>query len=325
MINQEVLHYCAASLPIVIGGIGGGLGLGIASSGTINAMTRQASGSDQCFRATLIGLALIESGSIISLVVTLLALIQTIKPYSLGFAFAETGISLGVGIAAAAISIASGCVVKAATTAIARQPFFAHKILTMMTLSQTIIEAPVILAFIVNFSARTLISPSFTLFEGLQFFSAGFVIALGCIGPSIGQAMFAFAACKAVGTNKNAYNKIFPFTLLNEALIETPMIFCLLFAFLILYSPTPTGAHLSILPFLMFLVAAITIGLGSLGSCISMGYVASKAVTQIACDINNQPSILRLSLLSIAFIESAVIYALIVALFILRNGPWLVC
>lgn len=318
-LTPEFLHYLAAGLTIALGGLGGGLGQGLAGARTLVALLRQPTGNDQSFRVMIVGLALIESGCIVALVVTLLMLIAAPKEITMAIAIAELGASLAVGIAAVAISVASSFVVRAATQAIARQPLFAQKIFTLMLLTQSIIEAPVIFAFIVALTIKTQLGSIVTVAQGMQALASGLAVAFGCIGPSIGQAIFAYAANSALGINKNAYAKIFPFTLVCEAIIETPMIFCLLFSLIITYNKIPIDAGLT--PVIPFFVAAFTVGLGALGASSAIGYVASRSSLEIAREPQNYPHLIRTTLLAIAFIESTVIYALIVGFFlILRVG-----
>ncbi|MFA6263254.1 MAG: hypothetical protein WCW33_01995 [Candidatus Babeliales bacterium] len=305
MMTPILLHYISAGLSILLGAIGAGIGLGIAASGVEDAMTRQPTGNEQSFRAMIIGLALIESGAIIALVTTLLILLSGSREMTWEVARVEFAIGLAVGVAAAAISIASSFVVRAASQAIARQPFFAQKIMTFMIIAQSIIEAPVIFSFIIAMLVKTQLTAFIDADTSIKLFAAGMVIALGCIGPSVGQSLLARAACTSVGLNKNAYNKLFPFTLLNQAIIETPMIFCVLLALIITYSnPMAIKA----------LVAALTLGTAAIGSSIGIGYVASRGTYQIALDPTVYANILRPTILAAAFIESSMIYGLIVSL-----------
>lgn len=311
MMTPEFLHYFSAIIALSLGGIGGGIGQGIAGLSVIQSLTRQPTGNDSEFKAMVIGLALIESGIILALVITLMLLFREKKELTLAIGLSELGIGLAIGCAAAAISIASSFIVKASCHSIARQPFFAQKIITVMLLVQSIIEAPLIFAFIVSLLIRGQLSHTTTIFHGLKNLAAGLTIGLGSIGPSIGQAIFGYAACTSIGLNKNAYNKIFPFTLLSQVVIETPMIFCLLIAFIIIY--TPISITESILQSAALVTAACTIGLGALGTSIGIGYASAKSCYQIAYDPTNYPLIIRTTLLIEAFIESAVIYAMIVA------------
>ena len=114
-----------------------------------------------------------------------------------------------------------------------------------------------------------------------------------------------------------AYNKIFPFSLFNQAIIETPVIFSFFVSFLLIYWPVN--------PTLIFMAAiasigsAVSMGIGSLGAGISTGHVASKACLSIAANPENYTTVLRISLISIAIIESTVIYSFIVALFMITK------
>ena len=313
--TPEFLHYGAATLALTLGAIGGGIGQGIAGKGIIEASDRQPTGGESNFKALIIGLSLIESGIIISLIITLMLLFASGPVMTWGTAWAELGISLAVGIAGASISIAASYPVKAAAHAISRQPFFAQKILTSMVLAQSIIEAAVIFAFVVALLIYTQLSAALTVYEGLKFLAAGLAIGLGCVGPCIGQAIFSHSACTALGKNKNAYDKIFPFTLLSQAITETPLVLCLLVSLIIIYNPINTGALF--FQTASLLTAALTISLGSFGTSIGIGFTASRASLQIAQEPANYSVIVKTALLIEAFIESSVIYTMIIALLII--------
>lgn len=317
MITPHLLHYLSAALALSVASIGGGLGQGLAGASSIMAMRRQPLGNNNIFRAMIIGLALIESGIIIALVMTLITLFSAHQDLTWAIAISEIGISLAIGVAAAATSLASSYVVKAATESISRQPFFSQKIITLMLLAQSIIEAPIVFAFIISLLIRANFSPSLELIDGIKYLAAGILMALGSIGPSIGQALFAHSACTSIGLNKRAYDKIFPFALLSEAVIETPMIFCLLLSLIILYIPTvPTN---EVLQGTSIFIAAFTLGIGSIGTAIGIGHVTARSCYQISQEPSNYSIIVRTTLLVEAFIESAVIYAMIVALLLVMK------
>ncbi len=317
MITPELLHYGAAVTTIIISTHGAGIALGIASSGAQDAFNRQPTGHNHEFRAMIIGLALIESGAIIALVTTLLILLRGVQSITMESAIVEMSIGLMVGITAAAASIASSFAVRSATQAIARQPLFASKIITFMLLSQTIIEAPVIFAFIVGIIIKSQLPHITLLSQALHLCAASTVMAVGCIGPSIGQGIFSYAAGKAIGINKNAYNRLFPFSLINQAFVETPMIFCVFLAMLMLYTPLPTTTSLN--DPIRLMTAGLTLAVGSFGSAIGIGYVGAHSCKQIALEPHLYGTLIRATLLVIAFIESVGIYALIIAMFLITK------
>lgn len=320
MITPEFLHYFSATLALTIGAFGGGLGQGIAALGVINAMSRQPISEASNFRAMVIGLALIETGIILSLVISLILLFSSHAEMTWAIALSELGIALALGVAAASVSISSSFIVKAASNSIARQPFFAQKIITIMLLIQSIIEAPVIFAFIIALLIKTKTHDTMTLLEGFRNLAAGLTIAIGSIGPSIGQAIFGYASCSSLGTHKNSYSKIFPFTLLNEVVIETPIIFCLLISFIILYTPfgVTSDTHL-VLQASTLISVAFVIGLGALGTSTGIGFTAAKGCYQVGQEPENYNIIVRNTLLAGAFIETGIIYAMIIALLLISR------
>ena len=312
MFVPQFLHFFAAGIPIILSGIGTGIGQGIASVGALDAMTRQKEGTTAIFRTMILGLALIETGAILSLVITLMTLFGGPFLITTSIGIAELGLGLAIGISSLSVSIASSFTVKAACESIARQPLFATKISTLMLFAQSIIEAPVIFAFVIALLIKTHITQMLTMLEGVKLFSAGLAIGLGSIGPSIGQAIFTQSSCIAIGLNKKAFGKIFTFSLLSQAVVETPVIFCMLVSIALIFKPIHLTTPLAYM--VMFIAPALTVSIGSLGTSIATGYAASKSSRFIALKPEHYPMLLRTSLLGQAIMESSAIYALIIAL-----------
>lgn len=312
MINPKILHYLAVGLAIAIGSIGSGIGQGLAAFSAVGSLVRQKDGSDQIFKSLVIGLAFIESGVILALVISLMMLFAQTTLLTLGIAIAEVGIAIMIGTAATAISISSSFAVQSSVVSISRQPIFAQKILTLMLVSQSMMEAPVIFPFIIALLIRGSFNESTTVLMGFKFLAATVALTLGAIGPSIGQGIFANSSCKSVGLNREAYSQLFSFSIINGAVIETPLIFALLVSILIIFSPlsilTPTSAIYA------FIAAAFATGIGSIGTASAAGFVGSKTVRQIALAPENYSVLFRSNILAQAFIESSSIYALIVSL-----------
>ena len=317
MFTPELLHYLSIGLAISLGSIGAGIGQGIAAFGAIGSMTRQPQGNQQIFKTMVIGIAFLESGVILALVIALLTLMGKLPAITWAIAFAELGIALLIGTAATAVSIAGSFAVKSACESVARQPFFAQKILTIMLVALSIIEAPAVFAFIISLIIRAGFTQTLTIYEGLKLFAAAICMTIGCIGPSFGQAIFAQASCRSVGLNKDAYSKIFTFSIINQAVIETSLIFCLLVSILIIMMPLPAATPIS--SSIAFLMAGLTIGVGSSGTAIGEGFVAARSCHQIALKPQNYGVLFRSTILAQAFIESASIYALIIALSLLTK------
>lgn len=316
MLVAQLLGYLGNVIAIAFASFGVAFGQGLATFGELDALERQPLGSEAGFRTLIIGLGLTESGAVLALVAVLMSIFNFPSiNLTLGSGIAELGAGLSIGVVAAVVGIASSMSVLESCRSISRQPFFSRKITTFMLLTQSIIEAPIIFAFIIALIIKVEVGETLSLQQGLRFFSGGLVIAIGCIGPSIGQAIFVKSAATAIGLNKLAYNKIFPFSLFSQAIVETPVIFSFFISFLLIYWPVnPTVAFMAAL---VSIASAISMGVGSLGAGISTGYVASKACLAIAESPESYATILRVSLISQAIIESTVIYGFIVALFMI--------
>jgi len=313
MICASTVYYGSAAIAIALSALGTGIGLGLAGAEVMRQGTRQALAQDPLFRRVLIiGGALIESGAIITLVASLLVITQDITEVSLPYAIAISGSLLAIGIASCVIGIVSSIIVKKAAIAIARVPLFSGKIITFMLLTQAIMEAPVIFSLIVHFMIKLRLQPLLEMPDAIGFCAAGLCIALGSIGPAIGQCLLAQTAMHGIGSNYRAYSKITPFTFLNQAFIETPVVFCLLIIGLILQKiPLHSG---QVLFAYKACIAAGIISCAALSSGLALGIISRKGCEQIALRQDFYAIMLRTTLLTVAFIESCVVYALIVGL-----------
>lgn len=316
--QAELCHALSAGIAIVLGGIGSGLGQGIAGFGALQAISRQKAGTDHVIRTMVLGLALIETGVILSLVISLMVLFGGIETITPAIGLAELGMGFAIGLSALAVSIASAFAVKAACQAIARQPFFVQKIVTLMLLAQSIIGAPAVFAFIIALLIKMKLGPNLEIAEGIKFLAAGLTIGIGSIGPSAGQGIFSYSSCNAAGLNRETFGKLLTFSLLSQAVIQTPMIFCLVIAMTTIFKPIAAITS----PFIAavtFFSPAFAISVGSLGTAIAIGYAASKTSRYVVQDPENYPIFIRSSLLAQAIIESAAIYALIVSLVLMTK------
>jgi len=313
MLSPEFFHALSVVVAIVLGGIGSGIGQGIAGYGALTSITRQSASTSHIVRTMILGLALIESGVILALVISLMILFAGGPQLTLGVGLAELGMGLAIGLSSLAISIASAFAVKTACQSIARQPFFQQKIVTIMLLSQSIVSAPAIFAFIIALLIKVQIREALTVVDGIKFLAAGATIGVGSIGPSIGQGIFSSASCRAAGLNKKNFGKLLPFSLLSQAVIQTPLIFCLIIAIMIVYKDS-SAISSEFISAVTFFSPSFAISVGSLGTAIAIGYAASKSCFSVVMDEENYSIFVRTSLLAQAIIESAAIYALIVSL-----------
>ncbi|HBS48262.1 TPA: hypothetical protein DEO28_04220 [Candidatus Dependentiae bacterium] len=315
MLTPLILAYLGPIFAIIFSALGVAFGQGFGGFGALDGLERQKMGHEAGFRTLMIGLGITESGAILAFVAVILSIFDISKDTTtMGVGLARFGSGFAMGLVAAVVGFSSSMAVKEACKSIFRQPNFAQKITTFMLITQSIIEAPVIFAFIIFLIIKTFVVNPISLYQGMHLFAAALVIAFGCVGPTIGQGIFVKSACHSIGLNKSAYSKIFPFTLFSQAIIETPVIFSFIVSFLLIYSKSSSLLFTSVVS---SLAAAIAMGFGAIGVGISTGYVASKACKMIAENPDNYNLILRNTLMTQAIIESSAIYSLVIALFVM--------
>ena len=183
-----------------------------------------------------------------------------------------------------------------------------------MLVTQTLIMFPNILGFIIGMMIKNKVMVISSFNEALQLLATGLSIGLGCIGPSIGLATFIFAACTALGTNKIAYTKLFTFTFICEAIIETPMILSLIIAFMIFMHRIDP---LSNIQGWQFIATALCIGLSSISPGMNTGKISASASKQIALHLQHYSTISNMTILALGLVDSFAVYGAIIAFVIL--------
>lgn len=310
-----IFHFASITAIAILCTLGGGIGGGLASAATIDAINVQPRAQGEILRASIIGLALIETASILALIITLL-LFRTSPEivYNLSTGIAHLGIACAIGISSFFVGIASAFPVKKACFAIARQPFFGQNILNIMLITQSIIQTGVIFGFLISLLIKLQIPQLETTLQSFRLLASGIAIGFGSIGPVIGLAQFAKKACESISFNRNAYTQILPFVFMSEAIIETPLIFAFLVSLIIVVTPTGIENPLSAV---RMLSAALCIGLGTLAPSLSSSKTASAACHQIAHNPQNYSALSQTSMFGQGLIDAAAVYALLVSLLIL--------
>lgn len=306
----HILHLLSIALVVGCTSIGVGIGGGLTGRAVIRSLYRQPGASSELLKASFISLALVETAGIFSIIMGLILLLSFKETPSLYGSIGTLGVAFALGISGFVTGICSALPAQASFHSIARQPFFASRIINLMLITQSLIQTPVIFGLLISLLITASIGSVTTATEGLQLLAAGLCLGLGSIGPTLGLGRFTSKACTAPGLNRFAYGKIVPFTLISGAIIETPLIFALIIALLITQTTFPTTFVGSIAPF----TAAITIGLGALGSGLASSRTASEACVVIGKEPEHTSLISKASLVAQALIDAIAIYALLIAL-----------
>lgn len=312
--SSEFLHYGVIASSIALSSISVGIGEGLISWSALNAINRQPAARDDVMRTAVIGMTLVETVAILGLLISILLLLYTNIGATNTFAnYAEIGIACAIGITGLVIGLASALPAQAACHAVARQPFFAQRISGFMLMTQVLIQTPIISAFLVSLFIQGQSSAAATMSDSLRLIASGLCVGIGSIGPAIGLSCFAKAAVSSLGKNTKAYDKLLSFTFISEALIETPIIFCLIIAIILLFA-IPQATINNDIDGIIFLAAGLCTGLGTLGTGISSGKTAAAACIQIGNNPDGYNMLSRTSILAQSLIETMVLYTIILSL-----------
>jgi len=310
----DYLHYGTAALAVGINAIGVGIGEGLTGQAALRAMNIQPSARNDISTTAILGMALIETAAILGIsIAAMLLLLGSSAPRTEFSGIAEIGIAAAICVSGFVIGIMSSLPAQQACLSVARQPFFSKKILYFMIITQSVIQTPIIFGFIIAMFIRSQMDFITTYPESIRLMASGLCIGIGSIGPVIGLGLFAQQACHSVGINQNAYDKLFSFMLISQALIDTPVIFALTTSMLLAFSISATTTTMAIAT----IAAAACMSCGTFTTGISAGRTAAAACLRIAFDPEQAGNLARTSMIAQAFIDTNVIYAFVIATLLL--------
>jgi F-type H+-transporting ATPase subunit c len=306
-----IIHFSTIGLSIGVSSLSAGIGEGIAGYAAIKASNRQPQAHHEIMRMALIGTALIETIAILGLFISSMLFVE--GPGSYDQCVAQIGIIFAFCIASGVAGIMATLPLQEAANAIARQPFFAQKILGFVVITQALIQTPVIASFVIVLIMHKQIATVVCFADAIRIIASGLCIGVSSIGPTIGLALYAKAACQAIGMQRDLYRSIFSFTLISQTLIETPIVFAFLISLMMLLFVPPLTPEQTMGSVAM-MAAAWSTGLGTLGTGIGSGITAAAACKAIAANPTAQAVIGRSSLFAQALIETCTIYAVLVSI-----------
>ncbi len=304
-----------ASLTITATAIGVGISQGLTNRAAFKAIDIQPSAKNEISRLALLSSALIETAALLGAFVAALLLLDTAQPADLFYSeLAKIGIAIAMVGAGFIVGLVSAWPAQEACMTTARQPFHAARIFNFTLIVLSVIQTPLILAFIVALFIKGQAVYATTLAQSLRLIGAGAAIGFGCLGPAIGLSYFARTACRGIGINRNASPQILTFTFISQAIIESPVIFAMVVSLVLLLTKQSMNNEVT---GIALLAAGMATGLGTLGPGISSGRTAAAACHQIALNPEHYNSLSRTSIFAQSIIDTAAIYVLLVSLLII--------
>lgn len=309
-----LVHYGALVITVGLAFIGAAIGQGAIGKKLIEANNLQPAAYPQLNRVSLLAMVLTETAAISTTTIIIIAIFTAPKVVTIATGLSMLGVAAASGLSSLAVSSICALPSSQALLAVARQPFFAPRIMNVLLLTLSIIQSPAIFGFLISLLIIFSISSVLSIADGWRLFAAGLSIGLGTIGPTIGQGLFARQACQSVGVNRDAYRRILSFALISQTIIETPIIFSLVIAILILGIQQPSALQI-----IAYIIASCIMGVSAFMPGISSGRIAATACEQFGLNQGDSGDIARTALLAQGLVDTLAIYGMLVSILLIYS------
>ena len=220
-----------------------------------------------------------------------------------------------MGMGAIGAALGEGMIAGSASRSIARQPAMSGEILKMMLLSQAVTETAAIFALVIAILLLFQNFPEPTLAGVMALVSAGICMGIGAFGAGVGCGFPGAKACEIIARNPKMSGKIMTAVLIGQAVDQTPTIFALVIAILLLFMNFSHAVKITTAA--AVLSAGISMGFGAVGPGIGGGIAAGYAIDGIGKNNELSGILLRTMLIGQAVSQSTSIYAMVISLVLL--------
>lgn len=308
-----------AGIAVGLGGIGAGVGMGMTAGHADEGVMRQPARHGYMLRTMLIGQA-VGGGtvSIFPLVVAMLILFMPIaEPDLVGgnFVAAMIGSGLAIGLGSFGSGLGCGWPASSACDGVCRNPRKITPITLRMIIGQAMAQSPTVFSLVIALILLFTYQPGTDWVLMGVMLGAGIAAGASALGPGIGSGKTAGGAIDGIGAWPNNIDPTFRNMLVAQAVSQTPAIFGLLVAFIMIFTLGDMPENM--VSFSQILGAGIAAGFGGIGSGIGSGLAGDTACRAIAQRPRIEGVIVRTMLTGQAVSQSTAIYALIIALVIL--------
>ncbi|MBS8121779.1 hypothetical protein [Candidatus Vampirococcus lugosii] len=296
--NESISAYSsiAAGLAIGLAGAGAGIGEGFLVSGALGAIGKRSDSKNRVMTFMVLFIALVESVAIYGLVFAFRVMGNTGIDGGLAI-----GAGLAIGLAGLGVAIGQGTLAKKSIELMGENEAMSNSYLAVSILSIALVESAAIYGLVIAFQ---LISPD-VIMSMYGAIGAGLAVGLSGLGVGVGQGKLVVGALGAIGKRSDSKNRVMTFMVLFIALVESVAIYGLVFAFRVMGNTGIDGG--------LAIGAGLAIGLAGLGVAIGQGTLAKKSIELMGENEAMSNSYLAVSILSIALVESAAIYGLVIA------------
>jgi len=228
--------------------------------------------------------------------------------------FMGAGIAMGFGAVGAGAG--EGLTAALAVKGMARQPRVQGELLRTMLLGQALTESPSIFALMVALMMIFSGEKAATLSQAAAMIAAGVSVGFSAICSGVGTGLVSATACRSIARQPEVGGRISGIMLLGQAVDTSPSVFGFIIALLLIIQPQeidslPRAAAL--------LGAGVAMSIGTLGSGLAIGWIASRACTFVGYRPAVAGLVTRTMLLGGAIAETLGIFSFVVALLLLST------
>ncbi|MBT3456306.1 hypothetical protein HN446_04535 [bacterium] len=221
-------------------------------------------------------------------------------------------IAFAVGVNSVGVGIGEGRASVAALKAINQQPSAQNAIGKVAIIGTALIETSAVLGlFTAIILFRNPLPETNALYVAIA--EVGCALAIGLSGFIVGivSSFPTEQSCYSIARQPFFSNKILNLTLLTQSIIQSPLIFSFL---VLLFIKTQAATITTLADSVRYLSSGLCIGLGSIGPAIGLAIFAKNACKSIGINRHVYGKILTFSIISLAIIETPIIFALLISL-----------
>ena len=225
------------------------------------------------------------------------------------------GAGLAIGFGAIGAALGEGYTAGIASESLSYRPESSGDVVKNMLVGQAIAESAAIFALVVAIVLLFSQPSSISFLTCWAAIGAGLSMGLSAIGSGVGSGLPAGAACMSIVRQPGNSNKVLTNMLIGSAVCQTPAIFGMVVAFLLLFVDF---SNIPLYPgWAAMLGAGLATGLSAIGPGVGNGLTAMEAVSGIARQPETHTDVTRTMLIGMSVAQSTVIYGFLVSLMLL--------
>jgi len=228
------------------------------------------------------------------------------------------GAGLAIGFGAIGAALGEGYAAGLANESLAYRPEKSGEVIKNMLVGQAIAESAAIFALVVAIILLFSTPSSHTVLAAWAAIGAGLSMGLSAIGSGVGAGLPAGTACVGVVRQPANSSKTLTTMLIGSAVCQTPAVFGMVIAFLLLFldfSSVPVYPGWAAL-----LGAGLATGLAAIGPGVGNGLTSMNAVTGVARNPDTSTDMNRVMLIGLSVAQSTAIYGFLISLILLFMG-----